>query len=753
MHITHEAHKAIVLFDSEVTPQSIATLVENLRHLIHGLQYTTIDLRLLSPGGDAASLRYYIRAIQSWEDQVTITTRALTSVSSASAIMLSLGHDRTASVASQLLYHHTRYYPVGTAITSAAAKHMLDTLERYDSELLTLLATRALRIPVRRRDDPADIDGWRERWSTELHDSDLAGGFGDAVRSQQAWREMMCVRNSKHNRESKMAFLIQAYDDAFRLDRPMPAPLAKRLGLIDRLLEDRSANEEESPKEKANTRRAGLTVGEWGTIFPTDGFVSRSNLTRHFLIFGETGSGKTRSGVLPMVNAIVKSSGAPDASRVSCALVIDPKREIAAELREMHDKPAIIDLTDHARVFNVMSTVDHEKDTRARATAILKRVAALTSNDTSILLGRRLDVRDPYWPIQGVKMATTALRLTLWLLEHRGRLYGMGELRNSLPTEVVAPKAIPEQGMEVEHRNSAKEYFWTELEKFGEKAGFLVSEETRDLAWIEEQATRCLALARELHDHGFVVQHEHAGKLWLDELPGALGLVGLDAFLRWVTDGSESFWRAEVNEVTLGRMFDEEFESRGQNWFPPTAMEGDESGLLRTAIGDPVEYEKHRVGDIRAGVVRTLEAPIVKRRVAEPSDAETELALEQLRSELGAASSECEGRFATQLARPRMQLNRRAVAALVTGGPIAVTSGTIVLLAVMQDRVYGPFGWTPPSATGRVKRRGRRGCSGFGRSSGRYREPVGREASASVLSSGVAAGGRSWGAAGEGTRR
>ena len=694
MHITHDAHKAIILFDSEVTPQSIALLVENLRHLIQGLQYTTIDLRILSPGGDAASLRYYIRAIQSWQDQVTITTRALTSVSSASAIMLSLGDERTASEASQLLYHHTRYYPCATAVTSATAKGILETLERYDKEMLTLLATRALRIPVRRVNS-AGIDGWHERWSTEPRDSDLAGGFADAVPPQQAWLEILCAEDSERNRTSKTEFLIRAYDDALGLDRPMPAALAKRLGLIDRLLEDAGPNEEGAPKENEATQADGLAVDEWMTIFPTRGFVPRGSLTRHFLIFGETGSGKTRSGVLPMVNAVVKSSGAPDESRVSCAFIIDPKREISAELLEMHGKPAIINLNDGGRVFNVMSSVDHAKDTRTRATDILKRVAALTSNDTSILLGRRLDVRDPYWPTQGVRMATTALRLALWLLEHRARLYGMRELRESLPMEKVNSEASAEDVL-AKQRNSAKEYFLTEVEKFGERAGFLVSEETRDIAWMEEQEARCLELLRELRDHGFVVQQEHAGKLWLDELPEALGAVGLDAFLRWVTDGSESFWRAEVNDVTLGRVFDEEFQTRGPNWFPPTAMVGDESGLLTMAIGDPVEYQTHRVGDIRAGVVRSVRAPVIERRVAEPSDAETDLALEQLRSELGAASSECDEQFLSQLMGAGVRLYQRALSALVTTGqPVRATSGSIVLLAVMQDRVCSSFGWTP----------------------------------------------------------
>ena len=47
--------------------------------------------------------------------------------------------------------------------------------------------------------------------------------------------------------------------------------------------------------ETIRTGAEGLTVPEWRTLYPPDGTVPRDALTRHMLVLGETGSGKTAS--------------------------------------------------------------------------------------------------------------------------------------------------------------------------------------------------------------------------------------------------------------------------------------------------------------------------------------------------------------------------------------------------------------------------------------------------------------------------
>ena len=65
--------------------------------------------------------------------------------------------------------------------------------------------------------------------------------------------------------------------------------------------------------------------------FPPHGEVPRAALTRHMLVLGETGSGKTASSILPVVAAMARETG----ERIGGALVIDPKRELGPVLERL----------------------------------------------------------------------------------------------------------------------------------------------------------------------------------------------------------------------------------------------------------------------------------------------------------------------------------------------------------------------------------------------------------------------------------
>ena len=64
--------------------------------------------------------------------------------------------------------------------------------------------------------------------------------------------------------------------------------LALELGLIDQVGDGLP----ETQDQCAATDGGGLTIPEWAPIY-SDGRVPRAALTRHSLILGETGSGKT----------------------------------------------------------------------------------------------------------------------------------------------------------------------------------------------------------------------------------------------------------------------------------------------------------------------------------------------------------------------------------------------------------------------------------------------------------------------------
>ena len=71
----------------------------------------------------------------------------------------------------------------------------------------------------------------------------------------------------------------------------------------------------------------GLTVGEWQVLYPK-GTVPRWVLTRHLLVLGETGSGKSVSTILPLLAALIREP--PE--HFGGVLVIDPKEELAPML-------------------------------------------------------------------------------------------------------------------------------------------------------------------------------------------------------------------------------------------------------------------------------------------------------------------------------------------------------------------------------------------------------------------------------------
>ena len=118
--------------------------------------------------------------------------------------------------------------------------------------------------------------------------------------------------------------LRKLYSDFCALDSPVSPYLALELGLID-AVGDHDPNSRD--RSAVADYGGGLMAPERESLYP-GGRVPCAALTHHTIILGETGSGKTASGVLPVLSAIMR-----EASPVSCALAIDPKPEIYPLLR------------------------------------------------------------------------------------------------------------------------------------------------------------------------------------------------------------------------------------------------------------------------------------------------------------------------------------------------------------------------------------------------------------------------------------
>ena len=90
------------------------------------------------------------------------------------------------------------------------------------------------------------------------------------------------------------------YRRLFETETPISAKLALTLRLVDRI---GSRTAEESRVEGM----PGLTIPQWRVLYPPDAEVPREILTRHTLVLGETGAGKTASCMLPVVAALART--------------------------------------------------------------------------------------------------------------------------------------------------------------------------------------------------------------------------------------------------------------------------------------------------------------------------------------------------------------------------------------------------------------------------------------------------------------
>ena len=98
--------------------------------------------------------------------------------------------------------------------------------------------------------------------------------------------------------------LRKLYSDFCALDSPVSPYLALELGLID-AVGDHDPNSRD--RSAVADYGGGLMVPERELLYPGSR-VPCAALTHHTIILGETGSGKTASGVLPVLSAIMREA-------------------------------------------------------------------------------------------------------------------------------------------------------------------------------------------------------------------------------------------------------------------------------------------------------------------------------------------------------------------------------------------------------------------------------------------------------------
>ena len=401
-------------FSGPLEDANCIELVDRIRVLRDNLFFSEVQLRIASPGGHLSALRYFAESIHKLQsDGLILATHAITQVGSAAAVMLSLGDVRTAHRKALLLYHTGRVPGIDGTITAQGAESIAAALTSADEEIISLLVARASRAPAPNPATPADMFALGD-WSAIRRLSP-----GNARRPNTLLRALRKrIAEAFRDPSTRMRRL---YGDFCALDSPVSPYLALELGLID-AVGDGDLTEK---KRSAATDDGGLVVPEWEPLYP-GGRVPRYALTRHTMILGETGSGKTASGILPILSAIMRES-----SPVSCALVIDPKCEIyphatriagADSVRLLRAGVDSVDIMGKSR--SVAEDVSKGKWVSA-AQKILARAASISDSPARVFAGKRASASvNSYWENEGARLARSILAFTL-LISRDGRLSGL----------------------------------------------------------------------------------------------------------------------------------------------------------------------------------------------------------------------------------------------------------------------------------------------------------------------------------------
>ena len=465
VQVEYGPDRAVLSVCGDVTDELVIDLAARVRRLVDECFYDRIELEITSNGGMETALRYFVDALEGFRREgVSVTTRALTKAASAAAVMLSLGSWREAASGAVLTYHSMHVGGLdGVTSRSAAALH--GVLASADRRMLERLADRGIEAgggsPPPCEEAAASLAPGDWDVVRRLAGEGLGGVNGGAGTPAIGAAALERFRGTVAECARDAAGLRRLYECLFTLDLPISPALAREMRLLDAVVPPRGAAANDG-REGAG---GGLRIPEWRAAFRPDGRVSRGLLCRHVLILGETGSGKTASGVLPAVAALFDRR-----HPVSCALVVDPKREIGealaalegaggAEVRAFDPKPG-----PGGPTLNLMAGPQWSLDGdmaagryRSAARRMLVRTGTLASTSPgAVLSGGDGGHREFYWPAEGAQLGVAALALALLLVHRRREVFagldGVGPRLSESPRTLAA------------------------LRRFGEEAGFLSPE-------------------------------------------------------------------------------------------------------------------------------------------------------------------------------------------------------------------------------------------------------------------------------------
>ena len=447
INVEYNQNRPTVSLVGKITDELALELIDEIRRLTNEQFFTEILLDITSPGGMESALAHCVRALGEFRGSgLRIVTRVRSQATSAAAILLSLGDRRIAAPGAWLQYHEGRVVGIDE-VTGATATRIARGLAHADAGIAALLAERARR-------DCGTEDGGNGR----VRVRDFAGSDWDVVRrlvgrpGRKGKAESRSRLLKRLRRKVAVALaaakpvkLARFYMDLFALDAPISPVLAQNLHLIDAV----SSGEDKSLAAAGACGPGALRVPEWRALFRPEGCVARDLLCRHALILGETGSGKTASGILPIVAAVLDES-----SPVGCALVIDPKREVGPVVLSLAGSGTdVIEIDVHSEdmrpILDLMAgplSIDSDIEAGRVLTAarkILMRASSLSGNNPAkVLAGEASQAREPYWELEGTRFAQTVLALMLILYAKAKKIFGTHRERGALSGAPAKVRAV-----------------------------------------------------------------------------------------------------------------------------------------------------------------------------------------------------------------------------------------------------------------------------------------------------------------------
>ena len=404
----HRRDRAVLVLEGALDWDGALALADALEAVVEGCFYRVVELVVRSPGGELRALRLVLDALGAHRARgVRLRTRVLADAESAAAVLCCLGDERIAAPGARLLFHGARAVNLAE-VTAREGAALAVALGRHDAALVALLVERAL----------AGVDAHRPLGAEPADRAvleHLVPGRRRRRRGLNARARTLGRRVTRAVRAGDRVALERIYRRLLDGEHTLSAVLARTLGLIDAV-----AAPGDAPAVAVSAGDGGLVIPEWAALFPDRrGAVARTVLTRHLLVLGETGSGKTASAVLPVVAAMARAQP----RHLGAALVIDPKRELAPVLERL--APGRLH---HVRadsvVLDLMAGPRHRLDAdlaagrwTSAATRIALRVASLVpASPLRMLRPTETPHRlDPFFDHEGAALTVAVLALVLML--------------------------------------------------------------------------------------------------------------------------------------------------------------------------------------------------------------------------------------------------------------------------------------------------------------------------------------------------